>query len=189
MKRKVLRIPKRSALLHQSAYLSHELCYMLAHAASTVPGSTAPELVRTLIVGGGLREPHGLGSECPICYMPLEPHEALEHCRAQCGHYVHARPCMDEFRRHCAADSKLPTCPLCFAPWLDAGATVRTVETVVRPSERESLTLPSYTNYNDFTQQWRPKGRRARASSVVAVPKGSVSGSRPTAAEGTPRRR
>ena len=155
MKRRIIGIPATNPLLEQSAYLSHELDYMLKHANSRVPGSTASELVHSLIIGGEKRAPHGIGEPCPICCMELAASESLEHCASQCGHLYHT-DCVTQNALFCESEGKQLTCALCGARWLSD-----------HHNTSDKITeISGYKNYGALTGQQRPRYSRPRSKSA-----------------------
>ena len=148
----VLRLPKVSDLLWQRAYLSHELSYMLQHAAASVPGSTASAAVRALITGEGTtKAAHGVGEPCPICCMDLEASDDMVACGMQCGHLYHTA-CIEAFKAHSGEATK---CALCGAKWVDQAQAFKAPTKAHLDRE--------YTSYAALTGQAPAKARRRKS--------------------------
>jgi hypothetical protein len=75
-KLRVLKLPRESPLLWQTAYLSMELTYMLAHLAHprAVEGRATGVVLRALGEEAE-RTPVGLGRPCPVCFCDIDASE------------------------------------------------------------------------------------------------------------------
>ena len=94
-KLRVLKLPRESPLLWQTAYLSMELTYMLAHLAHprAVEGRATGVVLRALGEEAE-RTPVGLGAPCPVCFCDLDAfvyQSITQSCGQSHNHAVAAR--------------------------------------------------------------------------------------------------
>ena len=145
-KLRVLKLPRESPLLWQTAYTSIEITYMLAHLAHprAVEGRATGVVLRALGEEAE-RTPVGLGAPCPVCFCDLEASEPLVHCRAECAQLYHAA-CIEAYK---AAEGGKLKCALCRAAWLETGVGAR-------------VGADGYTNYGSLTAQARVRRSRSR---------------------------
>ena len=151
----------REDLAYQLAFLKEELIEVLG--AAPLPNATGCES------GGANDKRKPIDSDCPICFMAMEPesHDELLWCKASCGQNVH-RECFEQWAKSSNAANGQVRCVYCRAVWegdedsvrriLQAGGGTIGNEGYVNVGEQ--LGLSGRRDYSSYHQFWVRGQRR-----------------------------
>jgi hypothetical protein len=171
---RVLKLPRASPLIYQTALVASELQEILQPAAMAATSDVlAPDLVRreyAKITGDTsvdvdvaaanttpkvVQKPYQ-GDECAICFEELQAKELLVWCQASCGKTLHGE-CMTRLIAHNQKNGMSVTpCPLCREPWVNTAApplatSASAASAVAAPVQFSS----SYVNMAHVSQEHR----------------------------------